>query len=132
MSAAIVFTVLGLSALGKAWALTFEPAHSAQIQKDFNGGESLLWGMVLLEACLAALLCMSKSRKPALLASTLLGCVFSIYLVVMDLSGLDVTSCGCFGVAGIGFEGHLAIVVALVFSAMMGLRYEAMVEKNSD
>ena len=45
VSAAIVFTVLGLSALGKAWALTFEPAHSAQIQKDFNGGESLLWGL---------------------------------------------------------------------------------------
>lgn len=87
-----------------------------------QGAAVLSWLVPLSEIGIVLLLLFSKTRSKGLYASALLLGVFTLYLVVMLISG-EKLPCSCGGVInGMGWWEHVAMNVGFIGLSVWGVR----------
>lgn len=124
----VLFVYAALSKL-LAYQLFVAQLHTHPYLKHFGG--FIAWSLPLTEFIVAVLLIFSPTRLASLYASVILLMIFTIYLVLMLLSGKDLP-CSCGGVInGLNWKQHIVFNIGFTGLAITGIVLEKKQNKQT-
>ena len=108
--------------------------HSVMVTMPYlKHAEPLLsWSLPVVELVIALLLCTNRFKLQALAASLVLLGAFTIYLIVMKISGMHLP-CSCGGVIQyLSWTQHIFFNLFFILMAMIGIIYKIKATRTCD